>query len=283
MNRSAVLLLGCAACTTAGGTGRPEAGDAPRLAWGVARPEGAVRYIVADTGALTMSIPGMGEAPVDIRSEVTADLAFEREREGGLRVTATVTALSGSFASPAGAPITAGPQDVPPPAVLRVSPQGVVTLADDVRFAGALAQVTSPGALYRSFFVRLPADVVSRGSTWTDTVRTAEEQAGMTSRMTQVVRSTWARDTVLDGRPVIVITSDITTEIELSGSNQGVEVEQRMSGSSSAVALWDPAQGVLVERTERGTSSGSADLPGLNMNGIPVNASSRQVVRRIPH
>ncbi len=102
----------------------------------------------------------------------------------------------------------------------------------------------------------------------------------MNSDMTQVIRSTWSRDTLVAGKSLIVITSVISTDMQLSGSNQGVEIAQRLSGTSTAVTLWDPAAGVVVERTEEGTSSGTADLPGFNMSDIAVNAHSRQVVRQ---
>lgn len=283
MSRHVLLLIPflAAGCASGGGPGTPDAGDAPRLAWDRA-PAAPVSYVVADTGSFTMNIPGMGEAPVDIRSRVTADLAFERDPAGGLRVTASVTDLAGTFSSPAGPGVSVDADDAPPPAVVRVTPEGVVTLVDETAFAGSLAQITSPGALYRSFFVRLPDEAVSRGATWTDTVRISERQSGMQSEMTQVIRSTWSRDTVVDGTPLVVITSAITTDMQLEGANQGVEIRQQLSGSSNAVTLWDPAAGLIVQRTEEGTATGTADLPGFDMTGIAVNARSRQVVRRVP-
>lgn len=269
-----LLLAGCASGAGASSDG------APRLAWDRA-PAEPVRYLVADTGAFTMNIPGMGEAPVDIQSSITLEMDFDRAAEG-LNATANITDLSGTFASPAGAPVSADADDIPGAAQLSITPTGAVTIVERPAFSGALAQLTSPEALYRSVFIRLPGAAAARGASWTDTVRISESQSGMQSQITQVIRSTWVRDTVLDGRSIAVITSDISTQIELSGASQGVEIEQSLSGESNAVSLWDVAAGMLVERSEEGTASGTADLPGFQMSNIPVRARSRQIVRRLP-
>ena len=51
---------------------------------------------------------------------------------------------------------------------------------------------------------------------------------------------------------------------EPSDASQGVEITQ------------------ILERTEQGTASGTADLPGFDMRGIPVSAYSRLTLRPIP-
>lgn len=270
------VMLFAAACARSGTTAG--ASPAPALAYGVPAA-GVLTYVIADTGGFVMEIPGMGPAPVDIQSRVTADLAFAPAGDS-LRVTATVTTFDGRFASPAGPPVSAGDAQKPGPAVLHVAPDGDVRLVDVPPFEGALAQITSPAALYNAFFVRLPGRVAAVGATWTDTLRIDEELSGMRSVMTQVIRSTWARDTVVAGATLALITSDIRTELSIEGVSQGVEIRQSLSGTSSAWALWDPAGRFLVERSEQGETSGTADLPGLGMVDIPVTARSRQVVRR---
>lgn len=275
MSRIVWIVLVAAACAPAGGVSTPGS-SSPVLAWN--RASSALRYQVADTSNLTLSIPGMGEAPVDVGSVAVVELSL-REGTPGLEATATVTELTGRFSSPAGAPLTVGAADVPPPARIHVAPDGEVTLRDVAPFTGGLAQVTSPANLYRSLFPALPGAAARVGAEWTDTVRVAESQAGMNSETTQIIRSTWARDSVVGGRSVAVIETRMTTEIRISGSNQGVAIEQQLSGSSSGITLWDPAASVLVERRETGTATGSASLPGLGMEGIPVSARLRQHIR----
>ncbi len=271
------LLLLAAACAPGGPP--TQATPAPALAHAMpASP--TLRYELADTGGFVMDIPGMGAAPIDMATRVTADLAYAAGGDS-LRVTATVNTLSGSFSSPAGAPVNVGDAQKPGPATLHVAPDGGVRFVNAPSFRGALAQVTSPAALYNAFFVRLPGRAVTRGALWTDTVRTTEEQGGMQSVVTQIIRSTWARDSIVDGQSLALITSEISTEMQISGESQGVEVRQSLQGTSAATALWDPVGRFLVYRVEQGTTSGMADLPGLGMNGIPVRGQARQVVRRI--
>lgn len=271
-----------AACTPAGGVRTPASGSGPAapaiLAWD--RASAPARYEVADTSALTMDIPGMGEAPVNLSSRAVVDMTF-REGPTGLVATATVTDIEGRFASPAGAPTIVTAEDRPPPATLQVAPDGAVRLDDVAPFEGGLAQVTAPTNLYRVLFPMLPARAAEVGAMWTDTVHISETQTGMTSRTTQIIQSTWARDTVMGGRTLMVIESLSTTQIEISGLNQGVEVEQALSGTSSGFSLWDPQARQLVERHVVGTASGSASLPGLGMSDIAVTARTGQHVRMV--
>jgi hypothetical protein len=238
-------------------------------------------YQVADSTQMVMDIPGMGAAPVEASSRVTADLTFAQEN-GALSVTATITDVAGRFTSPGGPGQTIGPGDKPAPATVRIARNGAVSNIQLPTFSAALAQVTTPMQLFHSFFVRLPGRAVERGAAWTDTVRFSEEQAGLTTNVLLITRSTWTRDTTVAGRQLALIESQTTSRFELSGASQGVEIRQTLEGASQARALWDGNAHTLVERTEQGTASGTADLPGFDMRGIPVRAQSRQTLRRIP-
>jgi hypothetical protein len=65
------------------------------------------------------------------------------------------------------------------------------------------------------------------------------------------------------------------------GNSQGVDVVQNLRGTSTAVSLWDAQAAVLVERRETGQATGTTDLPGMGINGIPVTARSLQRIRLI--
>jgi hypothetical protein len=232
-------------------------------------------YQQVDSGGFTMQMQGMGTVDVTIAANVTAQLDFAPQGEA-LDVTVTVTSLSGSFVNSMAPGIGVDNQHRPGPATVRVERNGAVTIVQKPVFSEQLAQVVTPEGLYRSFFIRLPARDVQRGATWTDTIRVAEAEGGMQVNTTSIVRSVWARDTTIDGRTLAVITSDIDNVLDVRGNSQGVDVVQNLRGTSSAVSLWDPQAAVLVERRETGEATGTTDLPGMGITGIPVTAHSIQ-------
>lgn len=237
-------------------------------------------YQQVDSGGFTMQMQGMGNVDVSITANATAELDFAPQGDA-LSVTVRITDLSGSFVNSMAPGVGVDNQHRPGPATLRIEPNGEVTIVERPVFSEQLSQVVTPEGLYRSFFIRLPARDVQRGATWTDTIRIAESEGGMQVNTTSIVRSVWARDTTVGGRNLAVITSDIDNVLEVRGNSQGVDVVQNLRGSSSAVALWDAQAAVLVERHETGQASGTTDLPGMGINGIPVNAHNVQRIRLI--
>lgn len=271
----AALLLAAAACSQGGGPGAPAPGGAA-LAYAV--PTGsALVYEIGDTSVVNMDI--MGNAmQIVARSASTVELALAAAGSG-LNGTLTFRAVAGEVTNPMGPPVTISPGDMPGPTSLAVTPRGAITITARPEMSTIMTQVFGSESYVQRMFIRVPGRAVQPGATWTDTVSTSEQAAGMNQSGTSIVTSTLRGDTVVAGTRLLIIDSKTVATQQVSGSNEGVEVRQSLAGTTTAVTLWDPARGAIVERKETGTLTGSMELPAMGMSGLPVNVSQTQVLR----
>jgi hypothetical protein len=252
---------GCASLRGARG------GDAA-LAYGLP-PVPAAVYAYADTTVMDVQM-----AAVEVRSRGTVELAFE-PADGGLRATARWVDFEGRLASPQGA-VDADESGIEGPFVLSVDERGRVELVDAPRLTDAFRQVAGgPGIMAQALFIRLPGRAVEPGAAWVDTVRVTEEGEGLTSTFEAVVTSTWAGDTIVDGRTLRVIRRAGALSLGVHGVSQGIEIRQSLTGESAGVALWDPERRLLVTREESAELSGTMELPAMGAQGVPVQARTR--------
>lgn len=271
----AALLLAGAACSSAPGPGAPAPGGAA-LAW--TRPTSApLTYEIGDTAVVSMDI--MGNAmQVNARSASTVAITLARAA-AGLDATITFQSVSGEYSTPMGPALTLGDADKPGPTRMTVDPRGAATVTSRPELSTVALQILGSDSYVQRMFVRLPGRAVEPGARWTDTIPVNEEAAGMVTTGRNVVVSTLRGDTTIAGTRLLVIDSEITSTQQVSGSNQGVEVRQSLTGTSTAVTLWDPALGALVQRTETGVLSGSMELPGMGMSGMPVSIRQSQAMK----
>jgi hypothetical protein len=269
-----LALAACAGSSTTPGAPSPEE---PALAYRMPAGEPFV-YEMGDTSTLRMEMAGMGNVDVTIQARTTAELDFSPQGDG-VQVVIRVTDVNGLFANSMGPTITVDNQHRPGPATVAVAGTGVVDIVDAPVFSEVLSQIATPEGLYRSFFIPLPGTDAMRGAAWTDTVRIDEAPQGLSAQTVSIVRSRWERDTVVAGRTLAVIVSDLENTVDLAGTTQGVEIRQRLQGTARRVSLWDPVAAVLVERIEDGQASGTTDLPAMNITGIPVSAESHSTLR----
>lgn len=263
-----------AAC--AGGSGPSSAGPDRALAHTMPSTN-PLAYDVADTVSVLMDIAGTS---VTIEGNSQAMLQLEYAASGGgLRTIVRFTALTGSFANSMGPTQTISASDMPGPATVVIGPRGDVTVTDRPAMTETAAQILGSEAAYLRLFTRLPGRVVAPGTEWTDTVDINDQTGEMATQTRSVVTSVLAGDTMLAGRRLHVIRSQAQATTRIAGSNSGFEIRQSLTGTSTAVTLWDAALGALVERTETTTMSGTMELPAMNMSGIPVTFANRQVMR----
>jgi hypothetical protein len=222
----------------------------------------------------------IGGTPVSIsvQSSATVESHFT-DAPGAFTVEIRYTDVSGSFSNSMAPTVPLSNADIPGPATLTLAPDGDVTVVRLPEASAAFTQVLGAESSYRRFFVRLPGTVVQPGEMWTDTVSLTEDISGMKTESSQIITSTLVGDTLVDGRPLQVITSDISGTTTIAGMSQGFEIRQYINGASTAITLWDPARRVVFERVETGTSQGSMELPAMGMTGIPIQMSSTAVLR----
>lgn len=274
------VLCACASAPPAApsvpGEAPAPSGGTPALAWAASTPM-SLTYETSDTVAMLMSAGGMDvRVNLSARTETAMDVAPASQ---GVRATIRVTSLDGIATNSAGPSIRVGAEDVPGPAEVTASPRGVVEIVQQPEMSANLRRILGPSDLYRRMFLRLPGREIARGVEWTDTIRVTEQQNGLTSNTTTVLRSVWSRDTVVAGRTLNVITSRASNEAQIAGTTDGVQLEQHLTGEGTAVTLWDPQRRVIVERTETGTASGSTDLPAMGVQGMPTSLQATHRMR----
>jgi hypothetical protein len=263
-----VLVSGCA-------TARPAAAPRPTgavMVYATTTPT-TVTYQFTDSSGFTIQGGAIGEIRVAIRGSGTAEASYA-PKGSDLEMRLRVTDFAGSFTNSAtGGTTNATEADVQGEAVLAINPRGVTTIAQ-LPTVSRQGQAVGVGmGFFRRFTVRLPAGRVQRGASWVDTVSASEETGGTRSTVRDVVTATWARDTVINGRTLHVITHNTQRALEIAGTSEGVEIAQKLSGPARGYTLWDAQRNLLTERFETTELSGSFDLPAMGLTGLPVRAS----------
>jgi hypothetical protein len=271
-----VLLLGCAP----GATRAPEpaaAAGGPVLAYqATASP---FSYSAADTGAVSMEIPGMGPLTVNAGLTATAEISMERV-DGALRAHVRLTGISGYTQNPTTGTVTVDDRGLPSdPAILTLTPGGRVTAEQLPQIGRALQQVTGASSLVRSFFVSLPGGMARPGATWVDTVTVHDDLGALTTTVRSVIRSTYRGDTIVSGRTFAAIDAALELSVLVRGDAGGAAIEQRLEGTGRDRILWDAARQVLVAREQEVGTIGWMAIAGTGMNDIPVTQQGRLVVR----
>jgi hypothetical protein len=263
------LLAGCASAPSGPA---PTAPAGLRLAYAAAAPL-TVTYQFSDSSGFNIRGGAIGDIRVSARAQGTAEATYA-PKGTDVELRLRVTDLDGSFTNSAmGGSNAVTEADVQGEAVLTVSPQGVLTIGQ-LPTTSRTAQGIGMGAgFFRRFTVRLPHSAVPRGASWSDTVTTTEEGSGIRSTVRDVVTATWARDSVVAGRTLNVITHTAQRTLEVAGTSDGVEIAQKLSGTASGYTLWDGQRNLVVERFETTDLSGSFDLPAMGLSGMPVTAA----------
>ena len=252
----------------------PSAPPAPAgvtIAYGIAAPA-TVTYAFTDSTSFNIRGGAVGDISVTARATGTAEAAFA-PKGSDVEMRVKVTDLDGVFTNSAmGGTTTATETDVQGEAVLTLTPRGALTIGQLPTLSRAAQGVGMGAGFFRRFTVRLPALPVQRGSTWTDTVTATEDNAGVKSTVTDVVTAAWARDTVVAGRTLNVLTHSTRRSLEIAGTSEGVQIAQKLSGTATGYTLWDPQRNLIVERFENTDLSGTFDLPAMGLSGLPVTA-----------
>ena len=271
----AFLLAGCAtAAPVTPPSSAPEAEPAAvMLAYPSAMPA-PVQYEMSDTTRSRIEAGPVGVIDVVLANRSLSRLEFAAAGDS-TRVTITMTEFSGTFSnSAAPAPVTASITDITSPAVVTLTPRGASTLSQRPQVTQQFRQVAGSDAVFRRFFMRLPARAVRPGAMWTDTVTSEETTDGLNSRTSDVIRSTYLRDTTVAGQRMALISTTSQRSVDVNGSSQGVDIVQKLAGTASGTALWDISRRLLVSRNESVDMRGTFDLPGMNLTGMPITATA---------
>jgi hypothetical protein len=281
-----IAALGCAPrATTVPGEGGPAAeGEASR------RPAAPVQlayapqatpltYVSLDSGAIRMEIPGMGPMDVGFGLSATSQLALASAADG-LEATVTITSLSGHMQNPQTGTTAADNTVIPrDPGRLTIKTTGEITSARLPELSRTLREVTTPSALYRGLFVRLPRNQVAPGATWMDTVEIVDQLGTLSTKQRHEYQWTYVGDTVIGGRRLVRLEAAVATTTTVAGDAGGMQIEQRLAGPGTQSVLWDPARGAMIERRFDNSSTGTMTVVGAGIGDIPVTQRVRSVAR----
>jgi hypothetical protein len=241
------------------------------FAYAVSAPT-TVTYQFTDSSMFNIKGGAIGDIRATTRGQGTVEITLS-PRAADLEGRVKITDLSSSFTNSAmGGTTTATTADVQGEALLTISPRGAVAVNQLPTISRTAQQVGIGTGFYRRFTVRLPAQRVQRGSTWTDTISSTEETGGIRSTVHDIVAATWARDTIVAGRSLQVITHSTRRTLEVAGTSEGVQIAQKLAGTATGYTLWDAQRNLLFERFEATDLSGTFDLPAMGLSGLPVTA-----------
>lgn len=267
-----LAIAALSACATAP-SDPPTTGPAGALlAYAVPNPA-VLNYAFTDSSGFSIQGGAIGDIRVAIVSAGTAAVTYA-QKAADIEATIRITDLAGSIVNSAmGSTTTATEADIQGNAVVTTTPRGVTTIVSTPTLSTSAQQIGLSNSFFRRFFVRLPQGRVRAGAVWVDTIALNESASGTKVDGADIVTSTFVRDTVVNGRTLALITTSSQRTLNVSGTSQGVEVAQKLTGTATGRTLWDAQRSLLVERTESSQLSGTFDLPQMGVTGLPVTAS----------
>jgi hypothetical protein len=235
---------------------------------------GVAVYAINDSSTFDIKAGAMGDIRAGFGTSAKAEVTYT-QKASGLEATVRLVEFSGSLSNSAtGTAQTATAADVQGPAVVSVTPRGATTVTTMPKTGGVADRIGINEGFFRRLFVRLPASAVQRGAVWTDTVTAADSSSGLQVKSRDIVTSTFVGDSSIAGQRVVVIKTSAQRTLDIAGMNEGMQIKQTLTGSSSGTVLWDAVRRLMVMRTDETSLTGTFDLPAMGVTGLPVSARS---------
>jgi hypothetical protein len=239
-----------------------------------------VEYVTGDTLDMYIDVGAMGVMEVEGNSSATWAMSFS-EGMGGLDVTATILDLYAEQTSAGAEGVSATEEDIEGDVVFTMDRTGRGTVVSLPQVAGPVETLVTPVSVVHDFFPRLPADPVSPGESWTDTLSYEIEMSAGSAVMTQVTTFTLHGDTTVAGSRLLKVT--FTGDGERNGKvNQGgTEISQYVSGPTEGMFLWDPSRALMVSYEASFEMDGVSEIMNAPMEVPPMGVSveGRSVIK----
>lgn len=246
--------------------------------------------------ALEYSAPGSRELTYDYSSATTVSISLmgqsmQLSQEGtatysvgltsvaqGIDVRLDVADLNASITNPMGAPVIIDEGAIDGSLEFSLDRTGNSMLRSEPNVAQEASQMFSGIALAHGFFPGLPGRAVSTGDQWVDTVSyEGETDMGVRSE-TSVLTYTVRGDTVIAGRPLLVLDMAGTVASEFDINVQGMSVTQASDLEVEGHVLWDYQASVMFESRRAASGQGSVRIP-LAPAPLPIRIESSESAR----
>lgn len=271
MKKSAAALLAALMISACGGA--PPA--PPSLEYVTSEPRDLTYGYSSET---TVSISMMGQS-LALSQEGTATYSVGlTPTDLGVDVRLTVAELEARISNPMGAPTMIDEDAIDGSLEFSLDRRGNTTLRSEPDVREEASQMFSGISLAYGFFPRLPGRAVTAGDQWVDTVSyRGETDMGIRSETT-VLTYTMTGDTVITGRPLLVVEMEGTTESEFDLNVQGMSVTQSSDLRVKGYVLWDVQASVMFESQRTASGEGSVRVP-LAPGPLPIRIESTERAR----
>jgi len=218
-----------------------------------------LHYDVFDTTSVGVSVMGQNMA---LGQEGSALFSVRlAPAAAGIDVTLTVEQMAVVVNQPLGAPIRLDEGDIQGSLIYSLDRQGNATVEQLPEVRDEASQMISGLALAHGFLPGLPGRALEAGESWVDTV-SFEGVDGPGSRSeTSVVRYTVVGDTVVDGRSLLSIVLDGSTDTSNDMEISGMTVSQTSELELKGHLLWDLSTGMMIESRRSASGSGTVRVP----------------------
>ena len=224
-----------------------------------AAPGDTLRFREVTRAELRLTTP-QGEIPMTTEHDATIAVV----RLPGDSARAWYEALVLGMSSPMGSMRPATDPALHRPFTLTFDARGRVGLLEAPPFPASFEGLTDLAHQFDDFFLRLPAQPLRAGLTWSDTTVRTDSTADKSMRRETIAAYRVERDTVVGGQPALVIgmTQQLRSRAEGPVPNQPMRAETRLEGSEEGYVVFAPAAGRLVGRRRSGSLAGDVVMRG---------------------
>lgn len=272
---AATLASSWAGCAPAPAVAPAEAAPA-MLGYGLAPPS-PVAYSVTDTATFSVHAGAMGPMTLTAGHAGTAHVEVSPAGDS-LEATIRFLRFRGSLETEPEGVRRVDESDITGAFQVRLDRRGRIDIVETPALSPDLLDLTSAEALVRPLFVHLPGRPVDVGAQWVDTVTSVEESQETRTSARTIFTSTLVGDTLVDGASMLLLRTHAENRIELQGRSGGTEIRQILTGTTTGTVVWNQRLDLLVERHEEGHLTGSMDMPGGGVTGLPLTATVRRRV-----
>jgi hypothetical protein len=167
-----------------------------------------------------------------------------------------------------------GEQKPPTDAVLRkpyrltFDARGRVKLVEAPQLPEALAAFGDLANEFTDLFLRLPAQPLRVGLTWTDTLTRSDSTADRKLSATSISSYKVEKDTVVEGAPALLVRATQATKLHAEGpvpNQPGMRTDATMEGNDTGFYLFAPKSGRMLARRRTGKLGGDVNIPAAGM------------------
>jgi hypothetical protein len=227
-----------------------------------APPGDTLRYHEAQKTSVVITTP---QGEVNVSGEQEATVAIKRFP--GDSAHAWFESLTLVATSPQGEQKPPTEAALHKPFRLNFDSRGRVKLVEAPTFPDAFAGFGDLANEFTDLFLRLPAQPLRIGLTWTDTLTRGDSTADRKLNAISIATYKVDKDTVVNGTPALLVRMTQHTKLHAEGPvpNQPVRTDVTMEGDDTGFYVFAPKPGRMLARRRTGKLAGDVNIPAAGM------------------